>query len=91
MSDREHRVSPGARLLMLLVRGYQIVLSPFMGGKCRFYPSCSNYGLEAIEVHGAFKGTWLAIRRIGRCHPFHDGGIDPVPPRVGRQARSVSS
>lgn len=90
MSEREHRVSPAARLMMLLVRAYQIVLSPFMGGNCRFYPSCSNYGLEAIEVHGAVKGTWLAIRRIGRCHPFHDGGIDPVPPRMERPVRGVT-
>jgi uncharacterized protein len=90
MSEQQHRVSLAARLLLLLVRGYQIVLSPFMGGNCRFYPSCSNYGLEAIQVHGAIKGSWLAIRRIGRCHPFHDGGIDPVPPRVERRAGSVS-
>lgn len=91
MNEQDHRVTPAARLMMLLVRAYQIVLSPFMGGNCRFYPSCSNYGLEAIEVHGAIKGTWLAIRRIGRCHPFHDGGIDPVPPRAERPMRGVSS
>ena len=91
MSEQDRRVSPAARVMMLLVRGYQIVLSPFMGGNCRFYPSCSNYGLEAIEVHGAFKGSWLAIRRIGRCHPFHDGGIDPVPPRPEPSARGVST
>lgn len=91
MSESGHRVSPAARLVMLLVRGYQIVLSPFLGGNCRFYPSCSHYGLEAIEVHGALKGSWLAVKRIGRCHPFHDGGIDPVPARTDRQAGSVPS
>lgn len=90
MIENEYRVSPAARLLMLLVRGYQIVLSPLMGGNCRFYPSCSRYGLEAIEVHGAFKGSWLAVKRIGRCHPFHEGGIDPVPPPADGRAGRVT-
>ena len=62
-----------------LVRAYQLILSPFIGNQCRFHPSCSNYALEAIEVHGALKGSWLAARRLSRCHPFNAGGFDPVP------------
>jgi|JTFN01.1.fsa_nt_gb hypothetical protein len=69
--------------LVLLVRGYQLLLSPFLGNNCRFYPSCSSYMIEAIEVHGILKGLWLGTRRILRCHPYSDGGIDPVPPRCG--------
>lgn len=66
-------------LLILLVRGYQIVLSPIFGGSCRYYPSCSHYAIEALEKHGALRGGWLAVKRIGRCHPFRPGGFDPVP------------
>ena len=62
-----------------LIRLYQIVLSPFIGNQCRFHPSCSSYALEAIETHGVLKGVVLAVRRLGRCHPFHPGGFDPVP------------
>ncbi|MEO7997547.1 MAG: membrane protein insertion efficiency factor YidD [Gemmatimonadaceae bacterium] len=65
--------------LILGVRGYQVVLSPILGGGCRYYPSCSAYAIEALERHGALRGGWLAIRRIGRCHPFRPGGFDPVP------------
>jgi len=68
-----------ARLLILGVRGYQRVLSPLMGGQCRFTPSCSIYALEAIERHGAIRGSWLVVRRVGRCHPWGGGGHDPVP------------
>lgn len=71
------------KILILLVRGYQILLSPVLGNNCRFYPSCSSYMIEAIETHGILKGFWLGFRRILRCHPYHDGGIDPVPPRCG--------
>ncbi|MEZ5454389.1 MAG: membrane protein insertion efficiency factor YidD [Thiothrix sp.] len=67
------------RILMLVIRGYQLVLSPLLGSNCRFYPTCSHYAHEAIEKHGAMRGSWLAIRRIGRCNPWHEGGIDPVP------------
>ena len=67
--------------LILLVRAYQIVLSPIMGGACRFEPSCSNYMIESLRVHGPFKGTLLGIWRILRCHPFGAHGYDPVPPR----------
>ncbi len=62
-----------------LIRGYQLTLSPFIGNQCRFHPSCSNYAMEAVEIHGALKGSWLALRRIGRCHPWGGSGYDPVP------------
>ncbi len=65
--------------LKLLIRFYQIVLSPFVGQHCRFYPSCSNYALEAIQRHGSARGSWLAVKRLCRCHPWHPGGVDPVP------------
>jgi len=67
------------KLLLLLVRGYQLFLSPIMGQNCRFYPTCSSYTMEAIELHGPLKGLWYGLKRIGRCHPGSDGGIDPVP------------
>ena len=66
-------------LLLGLLRGYQYALRPMLGANCRFYPSCSDYAREAIERHGAFRGAWLAARRLGRCHPYHAGGYDPVP------------
>jgi putative membrane protein insertion efficiency factor len=62
-----------------LIRLYQLTLSPYLGRSCRFYPSCSNYALEAIELHGAWRGGWLTLRRLSRCHPFHPGGFDPPP------------
>ena len=68
-----------SKTLQLLVRGYQVVLSPLFGDCCRFTPSCSNYMLEALQVHGAFKGTLLGVWRIMRCHPFGAKGFDPVP------------
>lgn len=68
-----------ARLLRLLVRGYQIVISPILGPSCRYYPTCSAYALQAVERHGALRGSGLALRRIARCHPWHEGGYDPVP------------
>ncbi len=66
-------------LLLLFVRFYQIFFSPFLGGACKFYPSCSRYAQEAIEMHGARRGAWLAVKRLGRCRPFTNGGFDPVP------------
>lgn len=66
-------------LLIALVRVYQYGIRPVMGSHCRFYPSCSAYAIEAIEQHGAFRGAWLAVRRLLRCHPWHPGGVDPVP------------
>src|SRR5215207_817543 len=69
------------RLLLALITGYRLLLSPLLGASCRFYPSCSAYASEAIESHGALRGTWLAIVRLLKCHPWHPGGVDQVPPR----------
>ena len=68
-------------LAVILIRLYQWTLSPLVGPACRFEPSCSQYALEAILRFGFFRGCWLAVRRIGRCHPWHPGGYDPVPER----------
>lgn len=67
------------RLLAGLVRAYQIFISPLLPPSCRFTPSCSQYALEAVQRHGALKGSWLAARRLARCHPWNRGGYDPVP------------
>ena len=69
------------RLGILCIRGYQWTLSPLIGNQCRFHPTCSQYAIEALEARGLLRGSLLAIRRIGRCHPFHPGGFDPVPRR----------
>lgn len=66
-------------ILQTLIRGYQLIISPWLGPRCRFYPSCSHYAHEALAVHGALRGSWLALRRLARCHPWHPGGLDPVP------------
>jgi putative membrane protein insertion efficiency factor len=68
-----------ARALLLCVHAYRLLLSPILGGACRFQPSCSQYSLDAIALHGARRGAWLSIKRIARCHPFRAGGYDPVP------------
>ncbi|WP_223669795.1 membrane protein insertion efficiency factor YidD [Kangiella shandongensis] len=68
-------------LLIKLVRLYQIVLSPVMGNQCRFAPTCSQYSIEALQQHGAIRGSWLTVKRIARCHPGCEGGHDPVPPK----------
>lgn len=62
-----------------LLRLYRLVVSPWLGSRCRFHPSCSAYAQEALEQHGLFKGVWLSLIRVGRCHPWHPGGYDPVP------------
>jgi putative membrane protein insertion efficiency factor len=67
------------KVFISVIRFYQIAISPLKPPSCRFYPTCSHYGLEAVERFGALKGGWLAIKRILKCHPFHPGGVDPVP------------
>lgn len=69
------------RVALVVIRSYQLLLSPFAGGACRFHPSCSEYAREAVITHGAARGLWLALARVSRCHPFSRPGIDPVPPR----------
>ncbi len=75
-------MTPLAHLLALPVRGYRLLLSPWVGLSCRYQPTCSAYALEALETHGALRGTWLTLRRIGRCHPWGGSGIDNVPKPV---------
>ncbi len=77
------------QLLLLPLRFYKWAISPLLPPMCRFHPSCSVYAMGAIAVHGPFKGTWLAARRLTRCHPFNPGGLDPVPPRNGLAAEDV--
>ncbi len=77
----ERRPNPVTWVLILLVSAYRRFVSPLLGPTCRFEPSCSAYALEALGVHGALRGTWLTIRRLLRCGPWHPGGWDPVPPR----------
>ncbi len=69
-------------ILIIFIRLYRLVLSPFVGQHCRFYPSCSRYAETAVERHGVFRGSWLAMRRLLRCHPWNPGGIDEVPERT---------
>ena len=66
-------------VLLALIRSYQYLLRPLLGSNCRFAPSCSDYAREAVEKHGALTGSWLAFKRVSRCHPYHAGGYDPVP------------
>ncbi|MBV8072487.1 MAG: membrane protein insertion efficiency factor YidD [Acidobacteriaceae bacterium] len=66
------------RVLIIVLRGYKLLLSPLLPSACRYYPTCSEYMLEAVVRHGAWRGAWMGIKRLGRCHPFHEGGYDPV-------------
>lgn len=67
------------RLLLVLIRGYRFLLSPWIGNSCRYWPSCSQYAEDALLRYGAARGIWLAVKRLGRCHPYGRGGVDPVP------------
>jgi uncharacterized protein len=78
------------RLLMGLVKGYRLLLSPWLGSACRFEPTCSVYSLQALERHGAAAGSYLTVRRLVRCHPWCDGGHDPVPKQLPRSLRLFS-
>jgi putative membrane protein insertion efficiency factor len=66
------------RLLIVVLKGYKLLFSPLLPSACRFYPTCSEYMLEAVQKHGAPQGVWMGLKRLGRCHPFHAGGYDPV-------------
>jgi putative membrane protein insertion efficiency factor len=68
------------KIFILLVKGYQFLISPLLGNNCRFYPSCSHYMIQAIERFGVIKGVYLGVKRLSKCHPWHEGGMDPVPP-----------
>lgn len=70
------------QLLVWLVQGYRLLLSPWLGSACRFHPTCSAYALDALQRHGALAGSYLTLRRLGRCHPWCEGGCDPVPDRL---------
>jgi putative membrane protein insertion efficiency factor len=77
-------------LLLLLLRAYKLCISPVLGQNCRFYPSCSDYAAEAIREHGATKGSMLAARRLCKCHPWHPGGLDPVPKKSADPAAATT-
>jgi putative membrane protein insertion efficiency factor len=93
-ADRQRFPTPATwagRMLVLPIIAYRRWISPALPARCRFYPSCSAYALEAIARHGALRGTFLAVRRLLRCHPFHPGGYDPVPPAPERDAGRAPS
>lgn len=80
MAKIKHALQAILRGVMIaLIRFYQLAISPLLGPRCRFYPTCSHYAIEALQLHGVFKGSWLAIKRISKCHPGNPGGLDPVP------------
>jgi uncharacterized protein len=66
------------RILIAVLKGYKFLISPMLPSACRFYPTCSDYMMEAVARHGAARGVWMGLKRLGRCHPFHEGGYDPV-------------
>ncbi|MGZ4978438.1 MAG: membrane protein insertion efficiency factor YidD [Methylobacter sp.] len=72
-------------ILIAIIKFYKYFISPLLGDRCRFYPSCSSYSLEALQLHGAIIGSYLSLKRILKCHPFHQGGIDPVPEKFGNK------
>lgn len=75
----QRTMSPAAVIATWAIKAYKRLVSPAMGRNCRFQPTCSTYALEAMTVHGFVRGSWLSLRRLGRCHPLHDGGYDPIP------------
>jgi putative membrane protein insertion efficiency factor len=79
------------RILVLPIRAYQLLISPLLGPRCRFYPSCSAYAIEAITTHGPLRGSYLAARRLLRCHPWNPGGVDHVPPKRSGNAPTTPS
>ena len=81
-------INPFKWLAIMLIKGYRYFISPLLGSNCRFYPTCSSYTLEAIERYGLLRGGWLGIKRISRCHPYNDGGVDPVPDLSCRKEHS---
>jgi hypothetical protein len=72
-------------MLIAIIKFYKYFISPLLGDRCRFYPSCSSYSLEALQLHGAIIGSYLSLKRLLKCHPFHEGGIDPVPEKFGNK------
>jgi len=78
-------------VLIALLKGYRFAISPLYGQVCRYHPTCSAYALEAVQTHGALRGTWLAMRRVARCHPWAAGGFDPVPARKDRAPKNRRS
>ncbi|MDB5936423.1 MAG: rane protein insertion efficiency factor YidD [Massilia sp.] len=79
------------KLLVSLLRAYQLLLSPMMGQSCRFYPTCSNYAIEALRTHGVARGSLLSLRRVCKCHPWNDGGVDLVPPAGAKHSSPTAS
>lgn len=75
--ETPHSIS--TKICIIFIRGYQIIISPLIGPRCRFTPTCSNYAIQALKTHGMIKGCWLTLKRILKCHPLHEGGYDPVP------------
>lgn len=84
MSEADENRSAPVRLIVWLIAAYQRWISPLLGPHCRFHPTCSAYGRQSIETHGLLRGTWLLVARIGRCHPWHPGGVDLPPPARGK-------
>ena len=82
MAKTLKQATPVQSLILNAIRLYRLLLSPWTGHQCRFHPTCSRYAEEAVTAHGALRGCWLTARRIGRCHPWHEGGVDPVPPNT---------
>lgn len=78
-------------ILVGLLKAYRFAISPLYGQVCRYHPTCSAYALEAVQTHGALRGTWLAMRRVARCHPWAAGGLDPVPPHKNRRSSAPPS